>query len=118
MKRQTESLIQQAFIKWCWLNERKYPELKLGFAVPNQGLRDARNARRMKAEGMRAGVPDWMLPVMAWDKAGLAIEFKAPGGKLTVLQLAYHKLLSNHDWRVEVCYDWRSAADIVAEYLS
>jgi hypothetical protein len=115
--RAKESLIQQAFIKWCWLNERKYPELRLGFAVPNQGQRDVRNARRMKAEGMRAGVPDWMLPIPSWNCWGLAIEFKAPGGKLTELQKQYHELLRTYDWRVEVCYDWKAAADIVLEYL-
>ncbi len=116
----TESQIQQWFIKWCWINQRKYPKLRLGFAVPNQGQRDVRNASRMKAEGLRAGVPDWMLPVSQGGNhfySGLAIEFKRPGGKLTKAQEEYHALLKQEGWCVAICYDWKLAAEIVEDYL-
>ncbi len=114
----TESQIQQWFIKWTWINYRKYPELRLGFAVPNGAwTKNVALAMKLKREGLKAGVPDWMLPVKSWHWFGLAIEFKSLHGKLTPAQIEYHALLVKQEWRVEVCRDWKTAADIVEEYL-
>lgn len=116
----SESVVQSTFIKWCWINMRRYPELRLGFAVPNGAwTKNVRSALKLKREGLRAGVPDWMLPVRnhLMDKIGLAIEFKFGKNKLTKEQAEYQELLKGAGWQVETCYDWKVAASIVEEYL-
>ena len=125
----TESQIQSAFVEWCRRSEKKYPALKLAFSVPNGAwTKNYAMAAKLKREGMRPGVPDWMMPhsskisidernLAVKFKHGLAIEFKRPGGKCTTIQLAYHKLLMQGGWQVEVCSDWQVARQIVEEYL-
>lgn len=118
-KAPTESQIQSSFVYWTRLNLRKHPDLRLGFSVPNGAwARNIKLAMKLKREGMRPGVPDWMLPVKSWQWIGLAIEFKRPGsGKLSKEQAEYHQLLKDQGWMVEVCTDWKVAAGIVSEYL-
>jgi tRNA-dihydrouridine synthase len=61
---------------WTWV--QYIPELRDNlFHVPNGGKRNAREAGRMKAQGVRAGVHDYMLPVARGRMHGLWIEFKA-----------------------------------------
>lgn len=121
-----ESAVQAAFITWTRHAEARYPALRLAFSVPNGAwTRNYAMAMKLKREGMRKGVPDWMLPVSLRDdfgnvlgSVGLAIEFKRKGAKPTVEQLEYHSLLRDQGWRVEVCDDWQKAREIVQEYLS
>jgi hypothetical protein len=114
----SESLTQTWFIKWTWINYRKYPELRLGFAVPNGAwTKNIMMAMKLKREGMRPGVPDWMLPVRSRQYIGLAIEFKYGKNKLTKEQTIYQALLREQGWQVETCWDWKVAAGIVEEYL-
>ena len=119
----TEHQIQCAFIEWCARNEKKYPGLRLGFAVPNGGLRNKATAGKLKAEGVRAGVPDWMcpVPVAKWQKQhsylGLAIEFKVRPNKLTDAQCHYIADLLAQGWLVEVCYSREEAIKTVERYF-
>lgn len=118
----TEHAIQSAFCDWCRLNETRYPALKLAFAVPNAAKRSVRLAARMKAEGLRAGVPDWILPVPAqnypYGYIGLAIELKAHRTKISPAQSEYMAMLKSYGWRVELVRDdWEIAKRIVEEYL-
>lgn len=115
----TESQIQSAFIAWTRLAQSKYPTLRLAFSVPNGAwTRNYATAVKLRKEGLRAGVPDWMLPYGNANHHGLAIEFKRPGAKPTKQQLEYHGLLRLEYWRVEVCDDWEKAKEIVEDYLT
>jgi len=126
----SESQIQCAFVSWCRWNEAKYPALRLAFAVPNGGLRNVITAVRLKREGARKGVPDWMLPVplIKWgdggvirvgrQASGLMIEFKSDKGRLSPEQKDYHKLANTYGWRVEVCTSAEQAIKIVEDYLT
>jgi hypothetical protein len=110
--------IQAAFIIWCHLNEKTImPQLALGFAVPNGGKRSAKTAAMMKREGVRPGVPDWMLPVPRGEFAGLAIEFKRPGKRTTEEQRDYIDKLMAVGWLVAVCTCQLAAARTVIDYL-
>jgi len=53
----------------------KYPK-EIIFAVPNGGQRDVRVARKMKAEGVTAGVPDLFVASARNGFNGLFIELK------------------------------------------
>ena len=48
------------------------------FAIPNGGKRDAREAARFKAQGVKAGVPDLFLCIGTRDYHGLFVELKRP----------------------------------------
>lgn len=109
--------IQVAFIAWTKLAQTRYPSLKLGFAVPNAAKRSFSLAARMKAEGLNAGIPDWILPVPRKSHTGLAIEFKRPGGRATPIQQEKINHLRSEGWQVHVLTDWEAAKNIVIEYL-
>jgi hypothetical protein len=54
----TEHLEQVKFVTWF---RSSYPEIEL-FAIPNGGHRHPITARKLKAEGVRRGVPDLFIP--------------------------------------------------------
>jgi len=105
------------------------PELKWLHAIPNGGARNAVTAGRMKAEGVKAGVLDIMLPVrrvVAPDPAkpeqvniygGLYIEMKKQGGALSGVQKLFIEHVTANGYRFALCFDWISAAMVVQNYL-
>lgn len=122
------------------------PRLWHFFAVPNGGARgnDAYSAKRtgamMVAEGVRKGIPDTFLPVpvdaLASSQAnklrhrfgdtipiagrylaGLWIEMKTTGGKVSPDQMERLKGLQGQGYATAICWDWREAADTIRMYL-
>lgn len=73
----TESEEQQTLFRWAAMQCGKYPELALMFHVPNEGKRSKVVGGRMKAEGLKSGVPDIFLPVPRGEYHGLFIEITA-----------------------------------------
>ncbi|MFO4987381.1 hypothetical protein RCK87_26925, partial [Salmonella enterica subsp. enterica serovar 1,4,[5],12:i:-] len=57
-------------------NAYQIPQLKRLFAIHNQGHGDKIRGNRAKAEGVKKGVPDLMLPVVIDGYAGLFVELK------------------------------------------
>ena len=113
----SESNEQISLFEWCEYNLGKYPELKLLFHVPNGGYRSTATAGRMKAEGVKAGVPDLFLPVARQGYHGLFIEMKAGRNKPTAYQTQWLENLSNQGYLAVVCYGWEEAAKVLTEYL-
>ena len=119
----TEAEEQGALLQWCAWHEREHPELALLFAIPNGELRHPAIAKRLKAQGVKAGVPDLMLPVQQWsfdrtNTCGLFIEMKrARGGRVSREQAAWHRALQLQGYRVELCHGWIEAAKVLAAYL-
>lgn len=84
MKRNNEEhQIQVGVFKWINLQKKIYPALKNAYAIPNGGSRNEREAANLKAEGVRAGVPDVFLAYPSKDFHGLYIEHKIKKQKLT-----------------------------------
>lgn len=100
------------------------PLLRLLFAVHNQGHGDAVRGARAKAEGVKPGVPDVMLPVVRrFDNyaAGLFVELKLPNFTLSAVsedQTRWHDELKAQGYRVEVCGGWQAAANVIERYMS
>ncbi len=113
----SESNEQISLFEWCEYSVGKYPELKLLFHVPNGGYRSTATAGRMKAEGVKPGVPDLCLPVARQGYHGLFIEMKAGRNKPTAYQTQWLENLSNQGYLAVVCHGWEEAAKILTEYL-
>lgn len=94
-----------------------YPELELLYAVPNGGKRHIGTAVKMKAEGVKSGVPDLHLPVARVQYHSLWLEMKAPKGTVSTEQKWWLKRLMLEDHCVAVCYSAESAKDVLRHYL-
>lgn len=117
----TEHAEQVALFEWAeWImNTGKYPELKWMFAVPNGGHRYVTVAKKLKAEGVKAGVPDVLLPAPSlWGEIGLAIEMKFGKNKTTKKQDKWLVGLRELGWRVVVCYSFDEARWEIEHYLA
>jgi len=106
---QREHSEQTALFRWAAMNQKKYPELWALYAVPNAARRSPRQGAWMKAEGLKAGVPDIILPVPRGTKAGK--------GTCTPAQLQWHSFLRELGNRVEVCRGWNATANVIEKYL-
>ena len=113
----TEEHHQIALIAWANLSLGTYPELALLYHIPNGGKRGRSEARRFKAAGVKAGVPDLHLPVPVGRYHGLYIEMKKPGGRTSPEQEVWIGLLRRQGHRVAVCHGWEAARDVLIEYL-
>ena len=113
----SEHAEQCALFRWAGYQAKRLPELALLFAIPNGGFRTKATAAKLKAEGVKAGVPDICLPVAKGEYHGLWIELKAGRNKPTTTQVAWHLRLSREGYRVAVCWGWDSARGVIEEYL-
>lgn len=109
---------QAALFQWAGYKARDMPELCFLFAIPNGALRHIAVARKLKAEGVKAGIPDIFLPASRGAYHGLFIEMKTGKNKLTAPQEEWHGVLQRQGYRVEVCYGWEAAKDTLEDYLN
>lgn len=86
-------------------------------AIPNGGRRDVREAQRLKAEGVKPGVSDLLLPLRRHGYAGLWTELKAPGKKPTDLQWAWIDRMRRAGYMAEYRDNWPDAAALIAAYV-
>lgn len=107
------------------------PRCAWAFAIPNGGKRDKATAGKLKAEGVKPGVPDVFLPAPIVGSptrnptAGLFIELKRSAnktakrskGRTSDKQDDWHDYLVGQWYTVVVCMNWREAADAVTFYL-
>ena len=114
----TEGEEQARLFSWCRMQSRQHPELELLFHIPNGGSRNKAEAGRFKAEGVKAGVPDLLLPVPRGGYHGLFIELKRlDGGRLRTEQKAWLDRLRAQGYRTAVCRGWEEASEALLEYL-
>jgi hypothetical protein len=109
-----EHQIQGAIVKLA----RMMPHpVNLLYAIPNGGLRDIRVARKMKAEGQLAGVPDLFLPHAAHGYHGLYIEVKTPKGALSQAQATIMGLLEKEGYATHVVRSVSEALRVLNWYV-
>lgn len=100
-------------------------------AIPNGGARGDDKASAMirggqlKAEGVKSGVSDTLLPVFrrnldgsTWH--GLYIELKKPVGSSgeSDKQIEFGKFVTENNFCYRCCYGWREAADVIKDYYA
>ena len=114
----TEDAEQAALFQWAERAACTMPELDMLYAIPNGGLRSKVTAARLKATGVRPGVPDLCLPVARGGSHGLYIELKrAKGGKVSETQRGWLLALNIQGYLAVVCYGWEDARKTVENYL-
>ena len=114
----TEAQEQESLFRWIAYMMVRFPELELLFHIPNGGSRDPREAHNLRMQGVRAGVPDLMLPVARGKWHGLFIEMKRQdGGRMSAEQKAWAAKLMEHGYLAVVCRGWIAAANVIKEYL-
>lgn len=112
-----EDTEQMGVIDWANWNTGRFPELQLLFHVPNGGKRNAAEAARFKAMGVKAGVPDLCLPVPMNGFAGLYIEMKYGKNRTTKEQEKWIEALRQQGYKVAVCYGGVAATKELESYL-
>jgi len=116
-----EHQIQKEYFKILSLNENEFPELAFIFAVPNGSLRNIRVAVKLKAEGVKRGVPDIMIPIMTskqfghnmlgYSMGGCFLETKTEKGVMSKEQKAYRLFLIEQGYEHIIC---RSVSELVS----
>lgn len=109
---------QAALFRWATFAANRWPELALMFAIPNGGHRVKAVAAKLKAEGVKAGVPDLCLPVPRGEWHGLYIEMKTRTGRASKEQKRWLGALQAQGYRVAVCKGWEAAKELIEEYLA
>lgn len=117
MRREIEGGIQMTLMEWAMLMENRWPELKLLFHVPNGGARGKAEAGRLKRQGVKAGVPDLMLPVARGGYHGLFIELKAEKGSLTAEQKEWLQMLQEQGYAAKCCKGLDEAMRTLTNYM-
>lgn len=89
------------------------------FAIPNGGERNAIVAARLKAEGVRPGVPDLFLALPRKDWAGLFVEMKRSRrqGRVSAQQREWLARLRSAGYAAEVCFGAAEAIATITAYL-
>ena len=113
----SESGEQIALFEWAEYQKGAYPILRWMFHVPNGGLRDIRTAAKLKAEGVKPGVPDIVLPAARGGAHGLYVEMKSREGKPTKEQLDFHDALRSEGYYVAICHSTDEAIQTILTYL-
>lgn len=79
-------------------------------------------AAALKAEGVKSGVPDLVLPVPHGNYPGLYLELKVPGrertrnGGRSDEQVRWHKRLRAQGYAVVTAYGWQAACWVIYTY--
>ena len=109
---------QAALFEWAAVRQGVYPELELMHAIPNGGKRDKAVAGKLRAEGVKAGVPDVCLPVPSGPYHGLYIEMKYGDNQPTPEQRRFIMALRGQGYQVVIANGWEIASGEILNYLT
>lgn len=115
---------------FAWAASSGIPELKWLFAIPNGFYATPAQKAKMKAEGLRSGVSDIMLPVSVFNVGGLVVKYSGlfaemktadkrgrKNGGLSDEQEAFAHFVIGQGYKFVVCYSWEEARDAILSYL-
>ena len=90
----------------------------LWFHCPNGGHRNVAEAAKLKAMGVKAGIPDILILEPRKFCYGLAIELKVGKNKCTDYQKEMQRYFIAHNWNVLVSYSLDEVIHEIDKYLS
>ena len=109
-----EHNLQVACVTWF---RYQYPK-GLIFAIPNGGHRDVRVARKRKAEGVTAGVPDLCVPMSRHGYHSLYVELKnGRQGRVRDSQRTIMDKLTDEGNLCVVCRTFEEFEKTIKEYM-
>ena len=129
MRAMKESGHQKAIFIWAAWHQAKYPDLRWLHSTQGGAKMTPATAGKMKAEGMKPGVPDIFLDVPRGGYHGLRIELKAPemrNEKGTIVKRKGVTMVEQTEWLAHytksgymavLCYGWADAVQVIEEYL-
>lgn len=114
---------QATVIQWIERQVYIYPELDLVFSVPNGAMMGggrigAMRANILKAEGMRPGAPDLVIPSPRGGYFGMFLEMKAKKGRLSDNQEQFIVQAEKYGYFCAVAYGADEAIEMLTNYLS
>lgn len=113
--RQDEHELQKACVNWFGY---QYPHLKdLLIAIPNGGKRHVKTAKKLKAEGVKSGVPDLFLAYPMLPYSGIWIEMKTPKGIIRDSQKKYLERFKKLGYWVSVCRSFEDFEGVIRNYV-
>lgn len=113
--RHIEDNLQKSCVRWF---SYQYPNYeKLLHHSPNGGKRNAIEAAKFKAMGVRAGFPDLMLCVARNGYHGLFIELKTEKGRQTDNQKFYQYMLEEQGYHYVVVRSIEEFQTVINEYM-
>jgi hypothetical protein len=113
----SEHALQVALVAECDRRALHNPAWGNIFAIPNGGHRHPAVAGKLKAEGVRAGIPDLFVALPRHGYAGLFLELKHGGNKTTELQREWIVRLQDAGYFVAVCWDFDTAIQRLIWYV-
>ena len=117
LQKKCEHTEQVALMNWCKIMECRHPQLRLIFSIPNGGNRHIVTAKKLRAEGVKPGVPDIFLPIPRNEKHGLFIEMKFEKNKTSENQQRWLMDLDAENYQASVCYGFDEARETIIKYL-
>lgn len=113
--RHEESDMQQACVEWF---DYRYNKLSiLLFAVPNGGLRNKREGKKLKKEGVRRGVADLFLSIPCKGLHGLYLEAKTTTGRQSKEQKTFESKVNSMGYGYMIFRSFDEFMEIVENYL-
>jgi len=120
----SEHTEQAEVVSWARDNEFICPELSMLFStlngIPLLGINGRMRAtiiNRMKAEGMKNGVPDLLFFVARDGYHGLVIEMKVKGNKPSDKQVDWLEKMTEQGYLAVACWGAEDAIKTISEYL-
>ncbi len=118
LKLRNEDAIQAEIVRWSYAETKNQPDLWLLHHCPNGGFRGMQAGMRFKALGVKAGVPDVVLPVPRGKYYGLWIEVKTATGKVSDSQKEWHERLTKIGHFVVVIRTAEEGIETIKQYLN
>lgn len=110
---ESEAEAQRKLMKWAQL----IPFLRWFHHIPNGGYRTPAEAAHFKRLGVKAGVPDLLLPYPVGDHHGLWIELKSLSGKPSQAQREWILWLRDQGYCAYICRGAEAAIRCIEMYL-
>lgn len=115
MGREDDELI--TLVEWINWQANKDPRFSLIYHVANERKTSWAAGKRLKAKGVRRGVPDICVPIPSGDYHGLYIEMKIKPNSLTPEQVLFCTGLREQRYAVYIAWSAAEAIDIIRGYL-
>jgi hypothetical protein len=96
----------------------KHPELCVACHIPNESKSSIRRRVKLKAAGLRKGMPDIFIPVVRDKYAGLFIEMKVKPNRVSKEQAECLQQLNANGYLACVCWSGDEAIDVLKQYLA